>query len=153
MTEEIDPLEGGQELKDQTISFGVLKDFIKGTITRKKKDVTTEYGIKDMTEIKGQFGSYHQLKKIKQGVFEPIEPPIEVQPGSYHILWSGKNRDIDDLIARSQIGDLIGIRFEGEGEGRKGTYKKYLTKNYGRDKEWMGEDSETTEEVSVEEGE
>ena len=138
----IDPLEGGVELSDQAVAFGKIGDFIKGTLTRVERKITTKFGIKDKYEIKGQFGLYHKLKKIRQGVFEPTTPPIDVQPGTYHTIWSGK-KTIDDLVNRSKVGDIVAFRFESEKEGDKGTLKIFLAKNYGRDEAWMGEDSKT----------
>ncbi len=68
------------------------------------------------------------------------------------MVWGGKQA-IDDLFARSKLGDIVGIQFKEEMESKtKGNapFKVYRCLTFGRDESWFGEDSQTTEEVSVE---
>lgn len=145
-----DPLAGGQEMTTQSVTFGKVGDWIKGTYTGKKTvDNPNKPGEKvNLYELKGWLGEYHTV----DGKKNPIEPAAEVQAGSYYVVWGGKQA-IDDLFARSKLGDIVGIQFKEEMESKtKGNapFKVYRCLTFGRDESWFGEDSQTTEEVSVE---
>lgn len=150
MTEQ-DPLAGGTEMSTQTVTFGKILDFIKGTYTNVKQvQNPNKEGMVNIYELKGQFGQFHAV----DGKKNPIEPAIEVQSGSYYTIWGGKQA-IDDLFARSKFGDLVAIQFKDEQESKtKGNapFKIFRCLTYGKDPSWMGEDSGSTETVSVEDG-
>ena len=144
-----DPLAGGQEMTTQSVSFGKIGDWIKGTYTNKKliKNPNKE-GMVYLYEVKGVLGQFHNV----DGKKNPIEPVVEVRPGAFYIVWGGK-QDIDDLFSRSKFGDIVAIQFKEETQSKtKGNapFKVLRCLTFGRDPEYMGEDSQS-EVVSVDE--
>ena len=112
---EQDPLAGGQEMTTQSVTFGKVGDFIKGTYTGKKlvnnpnKPGEQVY----LYELKGWLGQYHNV----DGKKNPVDPAVEVESGSYYIIWGGK-QTIDDLFGRIKLGDIVGIHFKREDEAK-----------------------------------
>ena len=89
-----DPLAGGQEMTTQTVTFGKIGDFIKGTYTGKKSVKNpNKDGMVNLYEVKGAIGLLHSV----DGKKNPIEPGNAVQPGSFYVVWGGKQA-IDDLF-------------------------------------------------------
>jgi len=146
-----DPLAGGQEMTTQSVTFGKVGDWIKMTFTGKKTvDNPNKPGEKvNLYEGKGWVGGlFHTV----DGKKNPVEPAVEVQAGSFYVVWGGKQA-IDDLFSRSKLGDVVGIQFKEEQESKtKGNapFKIYRCLTFGRDESWFGEDSQTTEMVGVE---
>jgi len=129
---------GGKKVDTQAVTFGKVGDFIKGTYTGKK--VVHANG-KDTTlyELKGLLGYYHTV----DGKKNPIEPGVNIEEGAYYNVWGGKDT-IDGLFAKSRLGDIVAIQLEKEVESKtKGNapYKVFETLQFGRDENYMGEDS------------
>ena len=151
MTEK-DPLEGGQEMTTQSVTFGKVGEFIKGTYTGKKmvKNPNKE-GDVYLYELKGLIGQFHNV----DGKKNPIEPAVAVQPGAFYVIWGGKQA-IDDLFARVRFGEVVAVKFKEEVESKtKGNapFKVYTTLTFGMDESYMGEDSGSVETIDVEKGE
>ena len=133
---------GGTEVASQAVTFGKVGDFIKGTYTGKKLVHAND---KDtlLYELKGKVGFYHTV----DGKKNPIEPAMDIVEGSYYNVWGGKDV-IDSLFAKSKLGDIVAVQFTEEVESKtKGhaPFKKYKTIQFGRDAEYMGEDSNSQE--------
>jgi hypothetical protein len=127
---------GGQEVTTQQVGFNVVNDHIKGTFTSKKY---IEGKKVFLYELKGILGSYHRL-----GEGRKVEADATVvKAGDYYNVWGGKTA-IDDLFTKSQLGDIVAIKFEGEVQGKdtsKNPFKKFKCLMFGRDVNYMGEDS------------
>lgn len=136
---EKDPLAGGVEVTSQSVSFGKVGDFIKGTYTGKKfVDSKDTY----LHEVKGIAGEFHTLDENKA----PIAEATKVIAGEYYQVWGGKSA-IDDLFKKSQLGDVIAIQFKESNPSKtKGNnpFKVFKTLQFGRDETYMGESSEAT---------
>ena len=146
---ENDPLAGGQEMTTQSVTFGKVGDFIKGTYTGKKLiDDPNKKGQKVMIyEVKGMVGGYHAVDKNKL----PVEPLIDIMTGSYYIVWGGK-QSIDDLFSRSRFGDIVGVHLKDTKPSENKSHadiKIYSVRTFGIDDTWAGEGSQTTEAVGV----
>lgn len=142
-----DPLAGGQEMTTQTVTFGKIGNFIKGTYTGKKtvKNPNKD-GVVNLYEVKGMIGHLHNV----DGKKNPIEPGYDVQAGSFYVVWGGKQA-VDDLFSRSKLGDIIAIQFKDEQESKtKGNapFKILKTLTFGADVNWMGEDSQSLQEAA-----
>ena len=149
MPKELDPLAGGQEMTTQSVTFGKIGDWIKGTYTNVKtvKNPNKEGNV-NLYELKGWLGEFHEV----DGKKNPIEPAVQVLAGSFYVVWGGKQA-IDDLFARSKLGDVVGIQFKEEQESKtKGNapFKILRCLTFGKDETWAGEDSQSTETVGVE---
>lgn len=128
----VDPLSGGQEMTTQQVGFNQIGDFVKGTYTNKK--FVESKGV-NLYELKGKLGIYHK-----------DDAEVSVQPGAFYNVWGGKTA-IDDLFSRSKLGDIVAIQFKDESPSKtKGNspFKIFKTLTFGHDKEYMGEDSDTT---------
>ena len=137
-----DPLAGGQEMTTQQVSFGKVGDWFKGTYVGKKV-VDTARGKNNLYQLKGQLGEFHEMDADKK----PIEPTKNVEAGSFYTVWGGK-QSIDDLFARSQLGDIVAIQFKEEQPSKtKGNspFKVFRCLHFGKDDSWMGEDAESSE--------
>jgi len=139
MAAEADPLAGGKEMTTQQCSFGKVGDFIKGTYTNKKV-VDTQRGKNVLYELKVIIGTYHEIDpETKKGV----DPAKEVVAGGFYTVWGGKQA-IDDLFARSKLGDIVALQFKDSVPSKtKGNspFKIFKTLTFGRDPEYFGQDS------------
>jgi hypothetical protein len=142
-----DPLAGGQDQSSQSVTFGKVGDFIKGTYVGKKV-VKTSNGEAPLYEVKVQVGRYHAV----DGKKNPIEPAVEVQPGAFYSVWgsfkstAGANA-ITSMFSRIKLGEVVGIQLQEEIESKtKGNapFKKFRCLTYGIDPTYMGEDSSST---------
>ena len=80
---------------------------------------------------------------------KPVGEAKDIKLGSYYSVWGGKQA-IDDLFARSQLGDLVGIQFKEELPSKtKGNspFKVFRCLHFGKDDTWRGEDADSTEVV------
>lgn len=142
--------QGGQEVTSQTVTFGKVGDFIKGTFTGEKV-VNTANGDTPLYEIKAILGNYHAVDDKKN----PIDPPVLVEEGSYYNIWgsfkptSGANA-ITSLFKKSRVGDIVAIQLEKETPSKtKGNapFKKYKTLAFGADPNYMGETAEALQDT------
>lgn len=139
-----DPLAGGQEMNTQSVTFGKVGDFIKGTYVGKKV-VKTANGEAPLYEVKAETGNFHTV----DGKKNPVEPAVKVEKASYYTVWgsfkstAGANA-ITSLFQRIPFGEIVGIQLAEEIESKtKGNapFKKFRCLTYGKDSTYMGEDS------------
>lgn len=132
--------EGGTEVASQAVTFGKPGDFIKGTYTG-SKPVKTDLGMTVLYELKGEVGSYHNV----DGKKNPIEPAVTVVKGAFYNVWRGReNGTIDSLFKKAKLGDIVAIQFKEEQPSKTKGYapfKVFKTMQFGKDPEYMGEDS------------
>lgn len=138
--------EGGTEVASQAVTFGKPGDFIKGTFTG-SKHVDTNLGPTVLYELKGDVGTYHNV----DGKKNPIEPAVTVVKGVFYNVWRGKEGSaIDDLFKKAKLGDVVAIQFKEEKESKTKGYapfKVYKVMQFGKDPEYMGEDSSAVQEA------
>lgn len=138
---------GGKEVASQTVTFGKVGDFIKGTYCG-VKIINTTNGDTPLYEIKAIVGNYHTVDDKKN----PVDPAVLVEEGAYYNIWgslkptSGANA-ITSLFEKSKLGDIVAVKLESEPPSKtKGNapFKKYKTMQFGPDANYMGEDSSSS---------
>lgn|SRR3990167_3827668 len=139
-----DPLAGGQEMTTQTVTFGKVGNFIKGTYVGKRavKNPNNE-GMVNIYEVKGILGEFHEV----DGKKNPKEPAVGIAEGSFYSIWGGKTA-IDDLFGRVRLGEIVAIQFKEEVESKtKGNapFKVLRCLTFGKDPSYMGQDSSSQE--------
>lgn len=140
-----DPMAGGTTFKPHKFKLGKPGDILKGTLTKKEHKTPTQGDPYTECEVKVEICLYHDLMQDEAGNFVAVAEATEVAPGRMVKFYGGR-REIDELIANSNVGDIIGIKFEEfvKGKGPK-PFKKVTAKNFGKDPNYMGEDSETVD--------
>lgn len=142
--------QGGKEVASQTVTFGKVGDFIKGTYTGQKM-INTMNGDTPLYEVKAIVGNFHTVDDKKN----PVEPPVLVEEGAYYNVWgslkptSGANA-ITGLFAKSRVGDIVAIQLEKEVSSKtKGNapFKKYKTMQFGADPSYMGETADALQDT------
>ncbi len=140
--EEVDPFADMQEIKTQSLTFGKVGDWVRGTLTRRDK-ATSKFndGNKEINvyEFKAQGGVDHD-KEGKQA---------ELVEGAYYTFW-GKPQ-LDNGMRTVNIGQVFGVCFKETKPSTKGNPQKIFTVALGgMDESYGGESAELTPEEAVE---
>lgn len=141
-----DIMSGGKEFKPVLFQLGKPGDVVKGTYAN-VKEVQGKYGMVNIYEIKAHVGIFHPLIKDENENDVPSPEAMIIEAGQFVNVWGGRD-EVDDCMRNSKIGDIVGIQFQELVKREKGKpYKKVLAKNFGVDKNYMGEDSSIVKEV------
>lgn len=110
--EEVDPLfNEANEVKIEynTIKFGKIGDFFKGTLTDNSKQMVNNLSarkeMQTVFEFKAKAGKLHIL--VNKQV--PAEPTMAV-PGEFYSLITSKPAILNQL-KKAQLGQVVGLRF------------------------------------------
>lgn len=149
--------QGGKKVDTQAVTFGKVGDFIKGTYTGVKV-VNTPNGETPLYELKGILGSFHLVDDRKN----PVEPPVTVETGSYYNVWGSMKPTsgayamtsmlggVVGVPGKARIGDIVAFQLVSETPSKtKGNapFKKYESLQFGKDPNYMGEDSSALNEA------
>lgn len=139
-------MEGGQELKPNSVSFGKVGDWIKGTYVGVKK-VTANEKTTNLYEITGIAGQYTPIENSFDENGQKVSKllaPVKVNPGEYYSIWGGKSA-IDDGFKKAKFGEIVGVMFKEASPSKKAghsPFKIMMVKSFGMDPNYMGDSSD-----------
>lgn len=105
----VDPFAGMEEVKSNSIQWGKVNDWIKGTLvdnTRSKPNKYNPTEIQKIFEIKVHGGSFHRINEDKT----VQEDPTVLEPGSYWNVFLKPG--LYQQMRHAKIGQVIGFRFK-----------------------------------------
>ena len=140
--------DSSKEVKPQSIKFGKIDDWCKGTYLSKRETRSSFPGKEGQKQMAYEFrmagGEFHRLNETK----EPIEPAVEVAPGSIWTVWG--NEKMDNQLRNIPFGHVVAFHFAGKVPSKtQGFAPANIIKVYdeGVDPEYMGEEAEDIETV------
>ena len=95
-----DIFDESNEVQPQSINWGQVGDYLKGTKVGQRGGVNTRFGENVIFEIKVEGGTFHD----KDG------KAIEMKEGEVWGVW-GRNDIFDAQLKRMQIGQKLGLKF------------------------------------------
>ena len=134
-----------QEVKSNYIKWGKVGDFVKGTLTTKRrvpdklKEQDKPGAMQWMYEIQIAAGRFHHIKEDKS----VEETSIELTAGNFIVV--GGKPGIDDGMRNVKLGQIVGFRFtEVKPSKRKGFSPTKVIKVYAgaMDPNYMGQSAD-----------
>ncbi len=119
----VDPFAGMQEVKSQWIKWGMVGDWLLGTLTgvsEQESQFAEKQGeMVKVYEFMAHGGSFHYFEKVN-GVVKTDDVPTQLEAGS---IWTiGGRKAIDTQMRNVKIGQKFGMRFTAENPNKNKSF-------------------------------
>lgn len=133
---QVDPFAGLSEIKTESLTFGKIGDWVKGTLTNISKAPSKFQAgrIENVYEFKAQGGFIHDEKGQN----------VNVDEGAFYTFW-GKPQ-LDNAMRNIKVGQIFASQFVKTKPSTKGNPQKIFKVASGKmDPDYKGEDSSMQE--------
>ncbi len=113
-----DPLAGMEEVKTQTVKWGKIGDWMRGTLADKSRISESEYGgkhkIQRVYEFKVKAGMFHGINKDKS----IAEEPTFLEEGTFWTIFAEVDSVLDAQLNKAKVGQDVGVRYTEDKESK-----------------------------------